>query len=206
MKLIAVSQRVEIIHERNEVRDSLDHLLVKYLLNIGYFTVPIPNNFDCQSTLNKDNKHNIILKDWLELISPAGIILSGGNNIGESSKRDKTEMQLLDLAAKLKLPILGICRGMQIMAKWSGMKIKSVNGHINTRHKLSGLISSEVNSYHKYSLSNCPTNFETIATSSDGEIEAIRHKSLPWEGWMWHPEREPNIEKNQLIRVKQIFK
>ena len=38
-------------------------------------------------------------------------------------------------------------------------------------------------------------DFNIIAKSSDGEIEGIKHSSLPWEGWMWHPERDKEINK-----------
>ena len=52
----------------------------------------------------------------------------------------------------------------------------------------------EVNSFHDWGLDNCPPNFEIMARTNDGVIEAIKHKVLPWEGWMWHPERYKNFK------------
>ena len=36
---------------------------------------------------------------------------------------------------------------------------------------------------------------DLLAQSEDGNIEAMIHKELPWEGWMWHPEREEIFTK-----------
>ena len=147
----------------------------------------------------------------IESISPAfnfltpSIILSGGNDIGTNKDRDFLELFLLDYAENKNIPTLGICRGMQLMAHWSGTKLKHVEGHIKKRHKLYGLISREVNSYHSMSLKNCPDNFDILANSKDGEIEAIKHKWLPWEGWMWHPEREKNFQDEDLHRIRKLF-
>ena len=73
---------------------------------------------------------------------------------------------------------------MQIMSRWAGTKLKRVEGHIRKRHNLKGKIKKEVNSYHAYSIAECPKGFKILALSEDGEIEAIRHSSLPFEGWM----------------------
>ena len=66
------------------------------------------------------------------------------------------------------------------MSRWAGTKLKRVEGHIRKRHKLKGIIKTEVNSY-KYSIAECPKGFEILALSEDGEIEAIRHCSLPFK-------------------------
>ncbi|MBA4741019.1 MAG: gamma-glutamyl-gamma-aminobutyrate hydrolase family protein, partial [Burkholderiales bacterium] len=76
---------------------------------------------------------------------------------------------------------------------------------VRTRHQLQGQISAEVNSYHDYSLAACPKSFEVLARSQDGEIEAIRHLSLPWEGWMWHPEREVTFASRDIDRFKGLL-
>jgi putative glutamine amidotransferase len=41
--------------------------------------------------------------------------------------------------------------------------------------------------------------------SQDGEIEAIEHTTLPWQGWMWHPEREAEFAASDQIRFKSLL-
>ena len=193
MKLVAVSQRVDTFPERNETRDALDQRLAAFLAIGGHVPVPVPN------ALGR------AIREWLAVVHPAAVVLSGGNDIGQCAERDDTELALLAYAQERQLPVLGICRGMQMLAHWSGVGLQPVEGHVRTRHCLVGEIVGEVNSFHGFALATCPVDFEVLARSNDGEIEAIRHQSLPWEGWMWHPEREAEFATNDIQRLKALF-
>ena len=92
-----------------------------------------------------------------------------------------------------------------MMAVWSGGQLKPVDRHVNTRHALIGKITGETNSFHKFGLADCPQDFEVLATTEDGNLEAIRHSILPWEGWMWHPEREAKLADRDLKRLRALF-
>lgn len=193
MKIVAVSQRVDHYPDRNETRDALDQRLAAFVAICGHVPVPVPNALGGA------------IRDWLTVVQPAAVVLSGGNDIGQCAERDNTEFALLTYAQERHLPVLGICRGMQMIAHWAGTGRHPVQGHVRTRHCLSGEITGEANSYHGFALAACPTGFEVLARSEDGEIEAIRHQSLPWEGWMWHPEREPNFSEHDIQRLKALF-
>lgn len=195
MKAIAVSQRVDRIHVRNEQRDALDARLSLWLVSAGLLPYPVPNALVTTGKLNT----------WLERIKPAGVILSGGNDVGNEPHRDASENALLEHALKFHLPVLGICRGMQMIGAWSGVGLKPVENHAGARHIVTGIVSGFVNSYHHYSLADCPPQFDVLARSTDGEIEAIRHRKLLWEGWMWHPERETEFDARDTSRLRALF-
>jgi N5-(cytidine 5'-diphosphoramidyl)-L-glutamine hydrolase len=203
MKSVAVSQRVDWIGNRHELRDSLDGRLNVFLHDNGFMPHPIPN---CPRFL-KDG----YLQEWLKRISVDAIVLSGGNSIGEHNSRDDLERALIKYATENLTPLLGICRGMQILGDYFGAGLRKVSGHVGVRHELRNCIDrpnlfpESVNSYHNFSLHEIPSVFETTAMGPGGSCEAIRHIQLPIEGWMWHPERENPFCETDLLNIKRVL-
>ena len=146
------------------------------------------------------------LHKFLEWIRPAGIVISGGDDIGVHPERDLTEFELVNYAKKNGIPILGICRGMQVLGVFEGTDLMPVRNHARVRHMLNGDYTGEVNSYHNQALTKCPSGYTVLAEDLDGSIEAITHKERNWHGWMWHPEREPEFQASDINRVKGIFR
>jgi putative glutamine amidotransferase len=134
------------------------------------------------------------------------LILTGGEDPGVAPLRDETERALLAWARERRLPVLGVCRGMQMMTLAAGGALKPVAGHVRTRHALQGPLAGEANSFHAFSPAGCPPAYRVLASAEDGEIEAIGHERLPWFGWMWHPEREPSPRAADLARLREIFR
>ena len=195
MKVVAVSQRIDYFPKRAEHRDMIDQRLVAFLARCNLLAIPVPNILIQTGHLNS----------WLKQIQPHGFVLSGGNDIGEYPERDQTERMLLVCAEESKLPVLGICRGMQMLGNFAGTELKVVTGHAGKRHRLNGAIKGEVNSFHNYALKNAPEHYSVLAHSDDGVIKAIRHTNLPWEGWMWHPEREPEFTNRDINRTEALL-
>ena len=195
--------RVDHITSRSETRDVIDENLINFVSCIGFIPVLVPNTL---LSINKSSTLDIsLLECWLKNIKAEAIILSGGNYIGQYPQRDQTELKLIDYALKKKIPLLGICRGMQMLAYWSGTNLSPIKGHVGKRLKLVGEINHEVNCFHEFVVSSCPDDFSIIAKCTEDSIQAIKHKYLDWEGWMWHPEREAEFNKYDINRLKNLF-
>lgn len=140
-----------------------------------------------------------------------GLLLTGGDDIGATPDRDATEQALLQWAAEERLPVLGVCRGAQMLARHAKAELTRVQRerHVAARHAvewrsadaqasfwqqaLPGQGNAEVNSYHNWGLfpEGCPDCLRiTAVCPEDGSIEAFCHAALPWLGIFWHPERE----------------
>ena len=194
-KIVLVSMRIDEISNRKEKRDSIDQKLLTFIINCGYFPILVPNIlFDLKS-----------FEDWLVSLKPHSILLSGGNDLGENQERDKTEFILLTYALKNNIPLLGICRGMQFIAKEFGAKLIPIKGFINARDKLIGELNHKPLFFFNFGIANCPEGFYIIAKSSTGIIHGIKHKKFKLEGWMWHPEREKNFVREDINRIKEFF-
>ena len=195
-RVIAISQRVDSFPDRGETRDALDQALCRLVLAAGHIPVPVPNVLsDRRADLGR----------WITHVRPEALILSGGNDLGQCPERDATELHLLEFASFWSWPVLGLCRGMQVMAHRAGVGLRRVDGHVRTRHRLEGELRHEVNSYHNFAIERCPDHYRVTARSEDGQIEAIAHETLPWEGWMWHPEREDALRDWEVAYVDALL-
>lgn len=158
------------------------------------------------------------------------IIFSGGGDmnplyVGEeplpqlhsiNPRRDLCELLLVQMAADRQLPMLGICRGIQMIAAALGGSIWQDLGQQYTAHPLikhsqdlersyashtvniaeGTLLHSifdcdtlAVNSFHHQAVRDAGPQLRTCATSTDGVIEAVEsttYKSII--GVQWHPE------------------
>ena len=204
VKKIGISCRITNAHNYTELRDSISHDWITLLNLLDFIPILIPNQI-------KD------VNLFLEEIGIDGIILSGGDNIGEFPERDHTEKKLIEYSMEKKLPLLGVCRGMQVINDFFGGKQEKnpLQTHLKTKHKISltnlkfdfyNNNYTTVNSFHNNIITN-----ESLAKSltpfaishSDGYIEGLMHNSLPIVGVMWHPERSKDNYNNLLL--KKIF-
>lgn len=199
MRIVIYTQRVEVIESYQERRDCADQRIADFINACGFLPIPVPNRAD-------------LTKQIIETLKPEGIILTGGNSLvsygGNAPERDTMDKALIELAIQHKIPLYGFCRGMQSILSYFGNELVNVDGHVAVRHVVQANDESyEVNSYHNQACKELKNDCELLiaAQASDGVIEAVRHKSLPIVGTMWHPEREKSYTQRDMDMVKKLF-
>ncbi|WP_339079529.1 gamma-glutamyl-gamma-aminobutyrate hydrolase family protein [Pseudomonas sp. TMP9] len=199
MKTVLVSQRVDVLPDRGERRDTLDQRLLDWLAASDLLPVPVPNNLERLAAL------------W-EHLRPCAVILSGGNDLasygGDAPERDAVERALLARALAEQIPLFALCRGAQLVLDAFGIPLERVTGHVGNRHQVSinGRTFS-VNSYHQWACRELRAPLQVLARSDDGVVEAFTHEHLPVMGIMWHPEREmPFAELDKILLAQCLNK
>ena len=208
MKNIAITQRLDFIENYKEYRSSLDLRWYNFINKIGFNAYIVPNS----KHFNIDNN--------FKRLHISGVILSGGSFITEYhnnnrrylSIRDDIEFNLIKYSIKKNIPLIGVCRGMQIINHFfRGGLIKK-----NNTKKKHELISNtkdyefpiNVNSYHNYVIdkNKLHKNLKILAFDKNNDIEALCHNTKKIIGIMWHPERDSSLNKKNLKFFSEVFK
>ena len=202
MRRIGLTQRVEVVPDYGERRDALDQNWAKLLGEAGLLPQPLSNAV----------AHVAAYVDSLDL---AGVILTGGNDLARferarnpAPERDRFEWALVEACRARQLPILGVCRGMQVLNLYFGGALERATGHVRTRHRLLWDDDAlEVNSYHDYVVpsSGVGDDLRITARCEDGTVEAFRHDDRRIEGVMWHPERERPFHDRDVALLRRLF-
>lgn len=123
---------------------------------------------------------------------------------GLEPERDTAELALLEQFATAGKPVLGVCRGLQVInVFFGGTLIQDLPGHsamggIDRLHfaravpsPLGALCgrSMIVNSAHHQAVERLGTNLLAVQWAPDGTVEALCHRTLPVWAVQWHPER-----------------
>jgi putative glutamine amidotransferase len=149
-----------------------------------------------------------------------GLILSGGSDVhpahydGEHHERmtwiddhrDRWELAVLDAAAGRGLPVLGVCRGSQLLNVWRGGTLHAHldggdpvhEGEVEWRHPvavardslLATLVpdGAEVTSLHHQGIDRLGDGLVASARAPDGLAEAVEDPTAAVLGVAWHPE------------------
>lgn len=173
-------------------------------------------------------------------VQPDAVVISGGEDIAPDlyggmmhgtavptdSERDAFEMRVLDRALDSGLPVLGICRGAQLINVVLGgnlhqdlREIRHITSNrrtplpcktiaIRPRSRLANIQKrrrTRVNSLHHQSVARRGRGLQVCAIDSDGIVQAIEAPEKPWLlGVQWHPEYLPYQRRQRALFVALI--
>ena len=169
-----------------------------------------------------------------------GLLLCGGGDIvpalyGQDDRgsdlldpvRDQAELRLVEAFLRAGRPILGVCRGMQLLnVALGGTMIQDLPGQIKPFHTASGRDQVHpvrcaegsllhrlygpvfpVNSSHHQAVDQLGNGLHATAWSEGGVVEALEHDQLPIVAVQYHPERmsflhrrEDTVDGEPLLR------
>ena len=156
------------------------------------------------------SKLDVLIMTGGEDIAPERYNAQRSPNLGKvNAPRDEFDFRLLAAARRRNLPVIGICRGCQLLnvafggTLWqdlpSEFTVKDVQ-HRNTHHRISveprsrlakvvGKKDVLVNSSHHQAVRKLAPGFRIVAKSADGVVEAIECDTYPAIGVQFHPEK-----------------
>jgi putative glutamine amidotransferase len=151
-----------------------------------------------------------------------GLVFSGGNDLspesygaeahpatnGTNPARDRGELALLRAAVERDLPVLAVCRGVEVLNVVRGgdlvQHVPDVVGHEEHRAVVGefsehavrvdsssriGEVRGPVKSHHHQGLGRIGTGLREVAWAEDGVVEAVEDPDKPFlVGVLWHPE------------------
>lgn len=210
MGRIAISQRVIENSAYPERRDALDQRWFELLARIspGATLVPLPNGLRSTTA-------------WLEALDFDALILSGGNDWGSAPDRDRAETEAFEHFRARGRPILGVCRGFQVLNALTRGAIRAgVEGlanHVACSHevtlapgafrRLAGAEQLVVNSFHDQVVlpDGVGVDFQPFALSRDGVVEGVHHRTAPIVGIQWHPERDDPAARFDAELIRELL-
>jgi anthranilate synthase/aminodeoxychorismate synthase-like glutamine amidotransferase len=162
--------------------DSFTYNLVQFLGELGAEPVVLRNDQVTVAEIAAGGYRGVVISPGPGVPQGAGVSLAAIRELGG------------------KLPILGVCLGHQAIGEAFGGRIvrapQPIHGKASrVKHDGRGIFAGvpeeiEVGRYHSLVIepATCPAVLEVTATTADGIIMGVRHRTLPIEGVQFHPE------------------
>ena len=144
--------------------------------------------------------------EQIKKLAPKGIILSGGPNSVYDKGAPDCDIEIFNLG----IPVLGVCYGMQLMAKVLGGKVVQANKHeygkaileVNPKDKLFLDLESKFTSWmsHGDSVTEPPLGFTVSAKTKNTPTAAISNHEKKLYGVQFHPEVIHTMNGQEILR------
>ncbi|OYQ39016.1 hypothetical protein CHU94_16510 [Rhodoferax sp. TH121] len=197
MKRIGLTQRSHPVQGYAERRDMLDQRWAALIERLGGCPLPLSNSV-------RD------VDAYLDALGLDALILTGGNDLSMlpdaadgAPERDRFEAEAYRHFLQRGKPVLGVCRGAQLINHLCDGRLVRAPGHAGTRHELVWVDTplacwdrpEEVNSYHGWAIpaDGLAPGLEALAWAPDGTVEAFRSLQARVNAIVWHPERETEL-------------
>jgi len=202
MKRIGLTQRAHALSSHGERRDMLDQRWSVLIERLGACPLGLSNRV-------------VDVVAYLDALALDALVLTGGNDLSSlpgaadaAPERDRFEALAYRYFLNCKKPVLGVCRGAQVVNHLSGGALVRAQAHAGSRHGVTwapDLASYwdcpvEVNSYHNWAIPSdgLAPIMRAAAMAHDGTIEAF-YSECDWvHAILWHPEREPDLGASAL--------
>ena len=213
-KVIAITSRELYLRSKKRKKDFISKDWYKLAKNCDFEILPLKNS-DHKSFqfLNKKKVKGIIFSGGGPITKNLGKISFNKDN-SINSNRDVVETKLYRVCKKKNIPLLGVCRGMQVINLLEGGKIHKIRNHVSKIHDLKlkknftkkFQLPKKVNSFHDYGIKRqfLARKLKEIGFINN-YIEVFKHESKEIYGIMWHPERRSPQKKIGYKFIKQVF-
>ncbi len=232
---LAGGKPVRITPSRPRTADGLQALIIGGGADVDPSTYEQAHVLDdyLKSTLKEPNKNffqrlsRFVRWIYFPVLFLVRKLMSRKLSFGLDRSRDHLELQLLDQAVKKDLPVMGICRGAQLMnVYFRGTLYKSISTfyteepnpasifpvkevHITAGSKLAQVLCTQilrVNALHNQAVKEPGNGIAIVAREPNQVVQAIEHTSMDYMiGVQWHPEYLPQYKVHRKL-FKELVK
>ena len=210
---IGITQREIRLDKQKETYDSLDQNWFRFTDKCGIDLTVVPNKIlNINNFIKKNRIKGFIFSGGGPITKNLGLDKKKNNNI--NAYRDIAETRIFKICKEKKIPILGVCRGMQSINILLNGGLTKMSGFVNKNNYLKSFkliykkkyrVENSIKSFHDYSITESLLGKNLIPIYFSGKsIQMIKSKNEKIMGIMWHPERG-ELKKTNVNIFKKFF-